>query len=297
MTEKRKFSHKSFRKILGIILVLVAFWFILGCLSAWYLTRRAPSSVSPLVDVSGFPVKEVSLQSADGIKISAWLIQNSRTKVVIILDGIRGYRENNLSRAELYLKEGFSVLLPDLRATGISEGDTITFGWQERLDVSACYTYLRGEGFSKISAHGRSLGAAAILYSLALSEKPSFSFLVLESCYDTIEHAFQNRMNFLPFPFFCYYPIVFFTEHFIGEEMSQLKPLGAVTYCESPALFMAGDREYQLKIEETKDLYKACSSSKELHIFKGGKHEDFLARFPSEYKEVLKRFQRKIKRE
>jgi alpha-beta hydrolase superfamily lysophospholipase len=106
-----------------------------------------------------------------------------------------------------------------------------------------------------------------------------------------LEHAFENRVKNYHLPSFAFLPIHYAVEKFISAEIENLKPEEFIKKAKCPVLLMAGDSEDQIKIEETQLLFNNCASSnKLLHIFKGGKHQDFKAKFMSEYNEVLNAF-------
>lgn len=135
------------------------------------------------------------------------------------------------------------------------------------------------------------MGAATIAYSF--KEEPSYSFVVMESCYDNIDNAFSNRVNGW-LPKFMLWPAYFFTEWRIDADAKDLYPEEFVKRCKSPVLYFAGDSEQQIKPENTDRIFNNFSSKeKTLHIFKSGKHEDFMRRFRKEYIEVWLKFMEK----
>jgi len=140
------------------------------------------------------PFEDQSFKSFDRVDISSWFLRNdSSKKAIILLNGIGANRLSLVSRGKFYLENDFNVLMPDLRGTGASGGDMITFGWQERFDLLACVDFLKEKGMEKIAVHGLSLGAATIVYSF--QENPNYDFVVLESCYDNITNALKNRVD------------------------------------------------------------------------------------------------------
>ncbi|HEY8400605.1 MAG TPA: alpha/beta hydrolase [Cytophagaceae bacterium] len=278
--------------ILLILVTLLILWFVAGYFSARHVTGRQPADPS---DPSKRPsnAEDVVIQTEDNLNISAWYIDNKSEKAVIILAGIGCHREYVVNRAENYINKGYSVLLPDLRCTGNSEGSLISFGWHESKDLIACYEFLCNKNKTSIGLHGYSLGAATIVYSLPRIS--NYEFLVLESCYDNIDNALSNRVAKFKLPSFVYYPFRFFTEKLIKVSSSYLYPEKYIINACAPTLIMAGDDEDQLKLEETHNIYQKCGAKfKELHIFKGGKHEDFKLRFEEEYNKVLNSFLEKI---
>lgn len=278
---------KQLKFICISLFIVFLVWITVGYFSAWYLTSRRNSTTERI----DFPLakKEILLTTEDGISISGWLVKGKKDTIVILLAGIGANRISLSNRAQFYFHKGFSVLMPDLRGTGQSKGNIISFGWNERKDLKACYLYLKENGFKHIAAHGTSLGAATIVYSL--QDDLNYNFIVLESCYDHIDHAFNNRVRKFHLPALAYLPARYFTQLRINENLSQLIPLNYIQRMSCPVIIMAGDSEDQLKLEETIALFKKCGSEqKYLHIFNGGKHEDFLKRFPSEYNNALTDF-------
>lgn len=286
---KRKILRKS-----TIFLCIV--WWTIGWLTSLYLTRTQPKFVPKIPRLVGNNITYLQLNTSDKTAVNISLIQGkSKEKCVIILAGIKGNRINCYNHAKLYLKAGYSVLLPDLRGTGESKGDIISFGWNEQKDLIACVKFLHKQGFSKVSAHGISLGAATIVYSL--NDVPNYDFIVLESCYDNIQHAFYNRLEKSKLPIESFYPVEMITGWRIGVSLDSLSPVDQIVNTDCPVLYFAGDTEQVIKNHETQAIFDNVSSStKKLHIFKGGKHQDFLrsSKYRDEYREVWKEFVKKL---
>lgn len=289
----------KFMKVAGklgvftIAFTAIFIWMMAGLAAAFYLTSPAHENFdSPLIN--GQLPQEISIHTDDDITISAAFLPGSADRAVILLAGIRGNRKSMISRAEYYSSKGFSVLLPDLRGTGKSEGNKITFGWAERKDLIACYNFLRSQGIKKIAAHGCSLGAATITY--ALPEINDLDFIVLESCYDNLDNAFNNRIQKFALPEFVYLPIRFWITQITSLKPEEMQPATFIRHASSPVLIIAGDAEEQLRLSETEKIFINCPSpEKFLHIFKGGKHEDFSVRFKEELEQTLDGFLESIK--
>jgi len=286
-------KNKSIRKLLKRTVYFFiaggACWIIVAYLSASYLTSTNQVFFDDISTFNGYNVQNLSFKTDDNIDVSSWYIQNSDSVAIILLSGIKGNRTHQLKRASFYLKKGFSILLPDLRGTGKTKGDIISFGWHERKDLQACIKGLKEMNIKHISANGQSLGAATIVYSF--KEMNDLDFVILESCYDNISNAFKNRVDKYPIPMFLFEPVKFFTERIIQEPQISLSPEQLIKKVTCPTLIIAGDKEDQIPIHETIKLYNNCgTSNKNLHFFKGGKHEDLYERFPDEYEKVISDF-------
>lgn len=279
-----------------VVLILVGFilWICISLLGSIIATRVHPKNIDSASNYFSHPVENQQLKTFDQIEISSWFIPNdSSRKAIILLNGIGGNRLGLISRAEYYLEKGFNVLMPDLRGTGESGGDMITFGWQEQYDLLACIDFLENKKMEKIAVHGLSLGAATISYSL--QENPNYHFMVLESCYDNITNALKNRIEKIPIPFFIFYPMIKFTEMRIEASSEELSPEKYIGNSQSPIFILAGDSEKKVKKGETEKLYSNCNSPiKELYFFEGGFHEDFIRRFEKEWKVQMDNWLHKV---
>ena len=259
-------------------------------------TRAHPQSIPSPEKYFSQPVESQSFKSFDQVNISSWFIPNdSSKKAIILLSGIGGNRLGGVSRAKFYLENGFNVLTPDLRATGESGGDLISFGWNERYDLLTCVDFLKEKGMEKIAVHGMSLGAATIVYSF--QENPNYYFVVLESCYDNITNALRNRVDKYPIPSFAFYPMTKFTEMRMEASSEDLSPEKYIGLNESPICILAGDSEKRVKKEETEKLFSKCNSiTKQLHFFKNAHHEDFMIRYEEEWKVEMKKWLLKVEK-
>lgn len=240
-------------------------------------------------EIGGHPVEPISLASLDGVPISAWLIPGGNAQGVVLASGIGSDRLALVRRGEFYAARGFTVILPDLRGTGKSARATVTIGWEERKDIMACVNHLRARGVQRVGVDGISLGASAIAYSF--NDAPKYDFVVLESCYDTLDHAWRNRLALFHVPHAITWPIRWFSEARIGQPTEKMAPVRYLDRCTAPTLVVAGDDEFELKLEETQSIFAALGATdKQLHVFKGGHHEDFLRRYEDEFKTTLGSF-------
>ena len=92
------------------------------------------------IDVNGWlkTVKreKLTMESDDGlILVARKIIQKKESrKWVVILHGYNGSMGDIYDIAMNYYKEGYNILMPDLRACGESEGSFIGMGWLDQLD-------------------------------------------------------------------------------------------------------------------------------------------------------------------
>ncbi len=113
------------------------------------------------------PYEAVEITSHDRLKLRGRFYDAGKEAPVVII--FHGYRSAALRDASggapFSFAKGYSVLLPDQRAHGLSEGRTITFGVKERRDCLEWVKYIinRQGRDVRILIMGVSMGAATVL--------------------------------------------------------------------------------------------------------------------------------------
>ncbi|XP_015958571.1 uncharacterized protein LOC107482554 [Arachis duranensis] len=99
---------------------------------------------------------------------------------VIYCHGNSGCRADAGEAAIILLPSNITVFALDFSGSGISGGDHVTLGWNEKDDLRAVVNYLRAdENVSLIGLWGRSMGAVtSLMYG---AEDPSIAGMVLDS--------------------------------------------------------------------------------------------------------------------
>ncbi|XP_027933366.1 uncharacterized protein LOC114188900 isoform X1 [Vigna unguiculata] len=99
---------------------------------------------------------------------------------VIYCHGNSGCRADASEAAIILLPSNITVFTLDFSGSGISGGEHVTLGWNEKDDLRAVVNYLRADGnVSLIGLWGRSMGAVTCLMYGA--EDPSIAGMVLDS--------------------------------------------------------------------------------------------------------------------
>ncbi len=103
---------------------------------------QGPVCCTTPADLS-LPYENITLTTADGLKLQGWYIPAQNRAAVIALHGYGGNRLGALGYAEMLAKHGYGVLLYDQRASGESEGDVLSWGWRDVGDVAAAIDFLK----------------------------------------------------------------------------------------------------------------------------------------------------------
>jgi dipeptidyl aminopeptidase/acylaminoacyl peptidase len=144
----------------------------------------------------GAELSEVTISAADGATLRAWILQshNSNRQAVIVLHGLGDNRMGMIGYAEMLLSHGFSVLMPDARAHGVSGGGLATFGLLESADILAWVDWLYANTHgSCVFGVGESMGAAQLLQ--AAGSTSHFCAVVAESPFSNFREIAYDRMG------------------------------------------------------------------------------------------------------
>jgi alpha-beta hydrolase superfamily lysophospholipase len=139
---------------------------------------------------------DASINTPDNATLRAWTVHphHPNGDAVLLLHGLGDNRIGMTGYAQLLVAHGFTVLLPDARAHGTSEGPLATFGLLERNDIHQWFDFLNTEDHPYcVFALGESMGAAQLLQSL--DTHPHFCAVVAESPFANFREIAYNRMG------------------------------------------------------------------------------------------------------
>jgi uncharacterized protein len=118
-------------------------------------------------------VEALEFVSRDGTRLAGWWVGKPDAKqTVILLHTLGGNRGDLLEFAEPIWKEGFNVVLLDLRSHGMSEGKYFTYGFHEWQDVMAAIDVVSAKQPDQtIAILGVSAGGTVAISAAARDER------------------------------------------------------------------------------------------------------------------------------
>jgi dipeptidyl aminopeptidase/acylaminoacyl peptidase len=189
-------------------LALVAVWLVLSVVVGILATEmalhpgrrllgpRSEAEAQAVAACNHAELTEASIVAGDGVTLRAWSIRPLRGNgdAVILLHGHTDNRAGMLGNADLLLRHGYAVLLPDARAHGTSGGDLATYGVKEADDIRRWYDWIKhSEAPRCIDGLGESMGAAQLLQSLRTT--PGFCAVAAESSFASFREASYDRLG------------------------------------------------------------------------------------------------------
>jgi dipeptidyl aminopeptidase/acylaminoacyl peptidase len=203
MNQKRM----SLRRLLRAGLAIIASWLVVcavvGMLAAhWALhpARRAPAQAdleraNAIAARNHAVLADVQMTAEDGVTLRGWSMRPvvSNGDAVISLHGQSDNWVGMLGYADLLLRHGYAVVLPNARSHGSSGGELTTYGVKEAGDVRRWFDWTQKNDTPRcIYGLGESMGASTLLESLTTT--PGFCAVVAESPFASFREASYDRL-------------------------------------------------------------------------------------------------------
>ncbi|MGL4518957.1 MAG: alpha/beta hydrolase [Phocaeicola sp.] len=242
-------------------------------------------------------LKDTFIYAPDGVKMHAYYVKAAQptNKTALI---VHGYTDNAIRMmmiGYLYNKDlSFNILLPDLRYTGLSEGEAIQMGWLDRKDVIQWMEVahqLYGDS-TQMVVHGISMGAATTMM-VSGEELPSYVKCFVEDCgYTSVWNQFCKELKedfHLP-PFPLMYSASQLCEWKYGWNFKEASALQQVAKCKLPMLFIHGDKDDYVPTYMVFELFQQKPEPKELWVVPGADHANSYKNEQQLYTEKVKTF-------
>ena len=235
---------------------------------------------------------EVQIAARDGAVLRAWsmFLPGGNGDAVILLHGVGDNRAGMLGPAEMLLRHGYSVLLPDARAQGASGGAIGTYGVLEADDVRRWFEWMRGQTSSRcIDGIGDSMGGAELLRSLAAER--GFCAVVAESPFTTFQEAAYDRLGqqFSRGPRLgrtvlrpAFYAGLLYARARYGVDLERANPERAVAASSVPVMLIHGLADTNLPVRHS-EMIKAGSPRVVVWEPEGAEHCGASTTAPAEY--------------
>jgi len=227
-------------------------------------------------------LQEVSITASDSAILKAWYVRphSFNSNAVVLTHGITDNREGVAGYAELFLKHGYAVLLPDARAHGESGGEFATYGLKEADDLHRWVSWLYAQDSPRcVYGFGESYGAALVLQSLAA--EPRYCAVVVEDAFSTArEMSYERVSGFLHlhdwFGKSLGRPIIaaadFYSKARYGIDLLQPSPLDAVKHSSVPVLLIHGESDRSINPRHSVIIAKAAPSHVQLWLVPNAPH-------------------------
>ena len=245
-------------------------------------------------EVYALPCRRVEIKSRDGLVLSGRYFEYSPdAPIEILFHGYKG-RSDDLCAGVIRCRAvGHSTLLVDQRASGESEGHTVSFGVLEKDDCLLWVDYVvkNINPHAKIILSGVSMGASTVMLASCQPLAQNVVGVLADCGYSSGEKIIKKIIAQMKLPPKAVYPLLRLGgKMFAGFDIKEADCTRAVAQSRVPIIFYHGDSDGFVPCEMSRENYKACVSRKKLIIIKGAGHGLCFPVNPEEYISALKEF-------
>jgi fermentation-respiration switch protein FrsA (DUF1100 family) len=236
---------------------------------ALYYPQRYPDGLWNLQREIG--ATEVWLTTRDGVRLNAWWIPAPQTHLAtVFFHGNAGNLTHRAGHMRAIIAAGSSLLIPDYRGYGKSEGKASEAGLYR--DADAAYQWLIDQGHTRdrIIIQGESLGSAV---AVDLAARNPCAGVVLEAPFNSVSGVAAGILPILG-------PLV--ARGFDSKQK--------IAKIHAPLLFVHGDRDQVISDALGLDLYRAAPEPKSFWTVTGAGHNDLLDVAGDQYRQHLAAF-------
>ena len=229
-----------------------------ACVSIHDSSRQVPAQPAAINE-------QWQIQSTDNLKLVATHFFPAETshKWIILVHGYGRDQRYVWDYVDEYLKRGFNVLTPDMRAAGNSEGKYLTMSTLESADV-ALWTHevVKHDSNAEIILHGISMGAATVLMTAARTDCANLKAVIEDCGYTSAYEMFSDQLGILfnlpAFPIMNCVDVV--SKFKTDVYLSDAAPIEAVPNIKVPVLFIHGDADKLVSVEMMNRLFDASTT-------------------------------------
>ena len=244
-------------------------------------------------------VLDWQMTAFDGIKLYAYYIPAAKktTKdVVILIHGFNDAPSVMAAYAQLHLeKRDCHILIPHLRAHGMSEGNFVGYGLFDSQDIAMWMQYLEsrlGQGL-KIILHGRSMGAACALMTAGSGIAPNtLTGVIADSSFDSLDTEIaylaqrKYRMQLRPFLMLVRHVVL---KRF-GFPIEKASPASIASRIPVPVLLFHGTADELVPSYMSDNIYNRIRSPKRICLIEGAAHVMGYDAAPEKYSAEIDKF-------
>lgn len=234
----------------------------------------------------------VSLENEEHMNLYGCYIDQGSSTYVIMVHGYRGDGASIISPIKNFKKQGYNLLIPDLRGHGFSDGDYIGMGWDDRLDIIQWIDYLiQKDQNASIILYGVSMGGATVM-NVAGEKIPKQVKAIIEDCgYTSVWDVFKTHINMNEVESeIALHMASFVTKMRAGYYLEDVKPLEQVKKSQTPILFIHGSQDNFVPFSMLDELYQAANCQKEKLVVEGAGHANSCSVGEDIYYQTIYRF-------
>ncbi len=218
--------------------------------------------------------------------------KNNKRKLAILCHGYTCGKYSSMIYAEMFLKQGITVLTYDQRNHGLSGKAYTSMGYYEKFDLQTVLDWCFSEYGTNLAivTHGESMGAATVLSHHAIDGRVRCT--IADCSYSSLEKLIRYQLKkyyHLPaFPFLILVKLIIKLR--AGFWLNDVVPLEGAVQSRAPILFIHGLEDDYIPYSMSQDMYDAKPDKKEIYLAPDAKHAESCQKNHEEYERVLNHF-------
>ncbi|WP_112180954.1 alpha/beta hydrolase [Paraliobacillus zengyii] len=218
-----------------------------------------------------------NIVSEDNLTLNANVYENNNAdhKWAIVAHGYTSNSTQMTRWIRNFYDKGYSVLAPDLRGHGESEGDYIGMGWDDRKDMLQWIdTIIEKDPDAEIALFGISMGGATVMMTSGETLPDNVKVIVEDCGYTSVMDVFTYQLddlfNLPPFPVMNAANTI--TKIRAGYDLNDASAIDQVSKSTTPMLFIHGEADSFVPFEMLDEVYRAAKVDKERLVIPGAEH-------------------------
>ncbi|MBQ8683075.1 MAG: alpha/beta fold hydrolase [Clostridia bacterium] len=255
----------------------------------------AETMVGWMKDMRSMPCEAFSISSHDGLTLRGKFFEYAPgAPIELLLHGYRGDAERDMCGSiPRCFALGHSAFIVEQRASGGSDGNTITFGVKEHRDCLAWVQFIV-EHFGpdvKIILTGISMGAATVLLAAGQPLPPQVKGVLADCGYSSAPEMIRKTIREMKLPCLLAYPFVRLAGMlFGGFDIEEAIPLEAVKHSRVPIIFIHGEADDFVPCAMSREMHRHCASPTRLLTIPDAGHGLAYPKAPELYVRTLREF-------
>ena len=237
-------------------------------------------------------LRDTFVTMPSGERHHALYVWNGSNKTALVLHGWRGSSIDFLCIAQMYEHDfGYNIVVPDLHAHGLSEGEAINMGWFDKDDMMHWLQLFKTD---TMVVHGVSMGGATTMM-MAGEEMPADikDIRFIDDCgytsvWDEFAKEMKGQFGLPEFPLMYISSIL--CKILYGWSFGEASAIQQVQRSRYPIFFIHGDKDGFVPTEMVYRLYKAKPSKKALWIVPNTEHAKSYQNHRMEYVNRVRNF-------
>ena len=219
--------------------------------------------------------EDVWTESYDKLKLHARVFTNKNPKkIAILFHGYRGTGNRDFcGGAKEALALGYTVVLIDQRAHGLSEGHSITFGVRESKDALTWinFVYEKYGQDIELVLIGISMGGAIVLN---VADKVAKNVKIIADCpFSSPKSILSNSIKAMKLSVKIFYPLVNLASILFGHtNMNKMSNYDTVKNAQGKILIIHGDADTVVPYTNSQDLANTYPDKIQYELFHGADH-------------------------